>query len=118
MGSDKMIPRHVCDKPFTIRFPDRSEWKKVFQPDSKGGLIWYTDCSKTKNGTGAGVYCHETRRELSFSLGQYIIVFQAEVYTIKACAVENLYRDSKNGNIYILSDSKAAIKALGQHQMT
>jgi hypothetical protein len=22
MGSDKMIPRHVYDKPFTIRFPD------------------------------------------------------------------------------------------------
>jgi hypothetical protein len=25
MGSDKMIPRHVYDKPFTIRFPGRSE---------------------------------------------------------------------------------------------
>jgi hypothetical protein len=25
MGSDKMIPRHVYDKPFTITFPDRSE---------------------------------------------------------------------------------------------
>jgi hypothetical protein len=25
MGSNKMIPRHVCDKPFMIRFPDRSE---------------------------------------------------------------------------------------------
>jgi hypothetical protein len=35
-GSDKMIPRHVYDKPFTIRFPDRSEWKKGFEPDRKG----------------------------------------------------------------------------------
>jgi hypothetical protein len=25
MGSDKMIPKRVYDKPFTIRFPDRSE---------------------------------------------------------------------------------------------
>jgi hypothetical protein len=48
MGSDKMIPRPAYDKPFTIRFPDRSEWKKGFQPDRKGGLIWYTDGSKTK----------------------------------------------------------------------
>jgi hypothetical protein len=48
MGSNKMIPRHVYDKPFTIRFPDRSEWKKGFQPDRKDGLIWYSDCSKTK----------------------------------------------------------------------
>jgi hypothetical protein len=48
MGSNKMIPRHVYDKPFTVRFPDRSEWKKGFQTDKKGGLIWYTDGSKTK----------------------------------------------------------------------
>jgi hypothetical protein len=27
MGSDKMIQRHVYDKPFTIRLPDESEWK-------------------------------------------------------------------------------------------
>jgi hypothetical protein len=42
MGSDRMIPRHVCDKAFNIRFPDRSEWK-VFLPDRTEGLIWYTD---------------------------------------------------------------------------
>jgi hypothetical protein len=27
LGSDKMIPKHVYDKPFMIRFPDRSDWK-------------------------------------------------------------------------------------------
>jgi hypothetical protein len=42
MGSNKMIPRYVYDKPVMIRFPDRSEWKEGFQPDRKGGLIWYT----------------------------------------------------------------------------
>jgi hypothetical protein len=44
----KMITRHVYDKPLTIRFPDRSEWKNGFQPDRKGGLIWYTGGSMTK----------------------------------------------------------------------
>jgi chromosome condensin MukBEF complex kleisin-like MukF subunit len=58
------------------------------------------------------------RRELSFSLEQYPTVFQAEVYAIKACAVENLDKDYKNRNICILSESQAAIKALGQHQIT
>jgi hypothetical protein len=48
--------------------------------------------------------------KLSFSLGQYTTVFQAEVYAIKACAVENLGRDYENRNTYILSDSQAAIK--------
>jgi hypothetical protein len=56
MGSDKMIPRHIYDKHFTIRFPDRSEWKVGFQSNRKGGLIWYTDGSKTNKGTGIGVY--------------------------------------------------------------
>jgi ribonuclease HI len=79
-------------------------------------LIWYTDGSKTKNGIGAGVYCHGTRRKLSLSLGQYTTVFQAEVYVIKACAVENLDSDYKNRNICILSE--AAIEALGKYQIT
>jgi ribonuclease HI len=57
-------------------------------------------------------------RKLIFSLGQYTTVFQAEVYAIKACSVENLNGNYKNSNIYILSDSQAAIKALGKHQIT
>jgi hypothetical protein len=36
MGFDKMIPKHVYDKPFSIRFADRSEWKEGFQPDKNG----------------------------------------------------------------------------------
>jgi hypothetical protein len=32
--------------------------------------------------------------------------------------IENLDRNYTNGNIYILSDSQAAIKALGNHQIT
>jgi hypothetical protein len=39
MRTDKMIPRHVYCKAFTVRFPDRIEWKDGFQPDRKGGLI-------------------------------------------------------------------------------
>jgi hypothetical protein len=103
MGSDKMTPRHVYEKPFTIRLPERSEWKEGFEPDRKGGLIWFTDGSKTNKGTGTGVCCYGTRRKLSFSLGQYTTVFQAEVYAIKACADENIDRNYKNRNIYILS---------------
>jgi hypothetical protein len=48
----------------------------------------------------------------------YRAVFLAGVYTIKACAVENLERNCKNRNIYILSDSQAAIKALGKNHIT
>jgi ribonuclease HI len=55
---------------------------------------------------------------VSALVSQYTTVFPAEVYAIKACAVENLDRNYKNKNIYILSDSQAAIKALGKHQIT
>jgi hypothetical protein len=103
MGSDKMIPRHVYDKPFMVRFPDRSEWKKGFQPDRKGRLIWYTDGSKTNNGIGFGVYCYGSGWKISFSLWQYTTVFQAEVYAINTCTVKNLNRNYKNRNIYFLS---------------
>jgi hypothetical protein len=30
MGTDKMVPRNVYVKSFTIRLPDRREWKKGF----------------------------------------------------------------------------------------
>jgi hypothetical protein len=44
-------------------------------------------------------------------------VFQAEVYAIKACTDENIDRNYKNKNIYILSDRQAAIEALDKHQI-
>jgi hypothetical protein len=40
MGSDKMILRHVSDKPFRIRLSDRSEWKKEVSTRQKEGANW------------------------------------------------------------------------------
>jgi hypothetical protein len=34
-----MILRHVCDKPFMIGIPDRSESKEGFQPNWKGANL-------------------------------------------------------------------------------
>jgi hypothetical protein len=36
MRSDKMTPKYVYDKPFTIRISDRREWKEGFQPTERG----------------------------------------------------------------------------------
>jgi hypothetical protein len=106
MWSDKIISRYVYDKSFTIRFPDRSEWKEGFQLYRKGRLIWYTDGFKI--------------RKKALELEHWTIhkSMQAEVYAIKACAVENLDTECKIRNIYILSERQATIKALGQHQIT
>jgi ribonuclease HI len=112
-----MIQRLVYEKPFMVRFPDRSEWKDEFQSNRKGGLIWYTDGSETNKGTGAGICGYGIRQKLSLRLGKYTTVFQVEVYTIKACAVEALDTDYKNRNIYILSHSQAAVKTFDNYQI-
>jgi hypothetical protein len=72
--------------------------------------------SKINNGTGAGVYGHGVRKKLSFTFGQYTTVFQAEVYAIKACTIENLDRCYRNRNICILLCRQAAIKSLDNYQ--
>jgi hypothetical protein len=69
MGSDKMILKRVYDKPFTIRFPDGSEWKKGFQPDRNGGLIWYTDGSKEKKALELGCIAKEQGGNLVLAFG-------------------------------------------------
>jgi hypothetical protein len=51
-------------------------------------------------------------KEHSFSLGIHATVFQAEMCAIKACAMENTEKGYKSRNIYILSNSQAAIKSL------
>jgi ribonuclease HI len=63
------------------------------------------------------VYGYGIRQKLIFSIGKYTIVFQAEMYAIKACAVQNVDRDYTNKHIYILSDSQAVIETLGNYQI-
>jgi hypothetical protein len=46
--------------------------------------------SEMNKDTAIGVYGYSTRHKHSFSFMQYISVFQAEVYAIKASMAENL----------------------------
>jgi ribonuclease HI len=75
------------------------------------------DGSKTNEGTGAEVYKWGSRKGHSFSLGLHTMVFQAEIYAIKACIIENIEKGYRGRNIYILSGSPAAIKALNNFQI-
>jgi hypothetical protein len=112
VGSDKMLLRYVYHKPFTVKFPDKYEWKNRFNPDNKGCLVWCADGYKTNKGTGAGVYRWGSSRGNSFSCEFHTTVFQAEIYTIKAQIMDNIEKSYTGKNIYILSYSQAAIKAL------
>jgi hypothetical protein len=52
------------------------------------------------------------RRKLSFGHGQYTTIFLAEIYAIGSCTSGKVNRNYEDRNIYILSDSHAALKAL------
>jgi ribonuclease HI len=117
MSSDRMRPRYAYHKPFTVKFPDKCECQNGFNPDNKEGLVWYTDGSKTNKGSGTGVYRWGSRRGHSFSLGLHTTVFQAEIYAIKACIMQNIEKGYTGRNIFILSDSQADIKALDSYQI-
>jgi len=105
MGSDMMLPRKAYHKPFTVKFPDKCKWQNRFNADDSGGLVWYTDRSKTNKGTVAGVCRWGLRRGHRFNLRFHITVFQSEMYAIKACIMENVEEDYTGSNIYILSNS-------------
>ncbi|XP_046142905.1 uncharacterized protein LOC123988103 [Osmia bicornis bicornis] len=77
-----------------------------------GGLVWFTDGSKTSIGTGAGIAGESPRVEITHKLGHHVTAFQAEVFAIWACAKYNLERAHSGKHIYICSGSLAALEAL------
>jgi len=91
----------------------REEWTKgPGTPSVVKGLVWFTDGSRTAEGTGAGVYGESVNRRLSFSLGKHATVFQAEVYAILACVHEIETEDWPEKYVCICPNSQAALKAL------
>jgi hypothetical protein len=75
--------------------------------------MWYKEASKNGTGIRAGEYGLGMRRKFSFSLGQYVTTFLAEVYAIKARVLENI-----NRNIYTKLDSQTALQALVFSRLT
>jgi hypothetical protein len=73
-----------------VRFPDKCEQQFGLNSDNKGGLVWHTDGSKTNEGIAAGVYSWGSRRGHIIRLGLPTTAFQAEIYAIKACVMENI----------------------------
>ncbi|KAJ8910213.1 hypothetical protein NQ315_014504 [Exocentrus adspersus] len=101
-----------------VEIPSREVWNQ--DPDAlvSHGLVWFTDGSKTLEGTGAGVRGVRPRVELSFPLGKHASVFQAEVFAISACVSKNLKRGYSNQHIQICTDSQAALHALKSPRIT
>jgi len=114
MGVDAMRPAAFNFEPkYTVTILIREEWTKgTGTPPAVKGLVWFTDGSKMKEGTGAGVYRQSVGRRLSFSLGRYATVFQAEIYAILACVNKIQFQSRPEKHVSICSDSQVALKAL------
>ena len=112
MGVDVMRPAFNLEPKYMVTMLTREDWTRSSGslPEIKG-LIWYTDGSKME-GTGAGVFGQSVKRRLSFSLGRYTTVFQAEIYAILACVHEIQFQNRPEKYVSICSDSQAALKAL------
>jgi len=86
MGVDVMRPIFNLEPKYRVTILNRVVWTKgPGAPPEIKGLVWFTDGPKMEEGPRAGVYGQSLRRRLSFSLGRYATVFQAEIYGILAC---------------------------------
>jgi ribonuclease HI len=112
MGVDATRPTFNFEPRYRVTIPHSEDWVKgPAAPPEVKGLVWYTDGSKMKGDRG-GVYGQSVERRLSYPLGIYVTVFQAEIYTILACVYETQSLDLPKKHVSICSDIQAALKSL------
>ncbi|VEN55699.1 unnamed protein product [Callosobruchus maculatus] len=74
---DHITPKYIFNKKFETIIRDRD----FFEVNNlHREIVWYTDGTKTEQGTGAGIFGRRTRQ--SIPLGKYASIFQSEVYAI------------------------------------
>jgi hypothetical protein len=113
MGVDFMRPAFNLEPKYRVTLLTREDWMKgTGVPPVVKGLVWFTDESRMGGGARAGVYGQSVGRRLSFSLGKYVTVFQAEIFAILAYAYEIQDHHRSERYVIICSDSQAALNAL------
>ena len=108
-----MRPVYNLEPKYRVTMLAREDWtRSPGTPSAVKGLVWFTDGSRTAEGTGVGVYGQSVNRRLSIPLGKHATVFQVEEYAILACAQEIEAQDRPEKYFSICSDSQAALKAI------
>jgi len=101
-----MRPVFNLEPKYRVTMLTREDWTRGSGPPPEiKGLVWYTDGSRME-GTGAGVYGQSVKRRLSFPLGRYTTVFQAEIYAILACVHEIQLQNRPEKYVSICSDRR------------
>jgi len=108
-----MRPVFNLEPKYRVTMLTREDWTNgTGAPPAVKELIWFTDGSKMREGTRAGVYGQSVGRRHSLPLGRYAPVFQDEIYAILACVHEIQTQNRSENYINICSDSQAVLKAL------
>ena len=81
--TDLLVDKLMFDRLFKISFPEREHYSSN-QHIIKNTLRWYTNGSKTNEGTGAGIHGPNYYETLDFD--DHATVFQTEVVALSRCA--------------------------------
>ena len=112
-GVNVMRPVFNFEPKYRVTTLTREDWTiATGTPPVVKGIVWFTDGSKMKEGIGAGFYGQSMGRRLSFSLGRYATVFQADIYAILTCVYKIQFQSKPEKYVSICSDSQAALQAL------
>lgn len=109
---DHMTPAAVQNHSYGVIIPTREDWQQGFLMHLGAECVVFTDGSLCEGLAGAGIFSASLELELSFSLGQDVTVFQAEIFAIAAGASACLEMDVRDTRIVICVDSQAALVAL------
>jgi ribonuclease HI len=119
MRVDVRKPVFNLEPKYWVTMLTREEWTRgPGTPPAVKGLVWFTDGSRTAEGTKAGVYGQSANRRLRISLGKHATVLQAEEYVILACVHETETQGWPEKHVSICSDNQAALKALRAAKMS
>ncbi|XP_017468200.1 PREDICTED: uncharacterized protein LOC108360437 [Rhagoletis zephyria] len=108
---DYCVPRLTFTKGYSVTLPSRESWLEGV-PGSRDAIRFYTDGSKLENRVGGGVYSEKLGIKRSFRLPDHCSVFQAELAAIQEAVDSLKLAVIATTEIYIYSDSQAALMAL------
>ena len=111
---DVMFPKVGFDRGYSVKVPSREDWERGGVTGPEGGLVIFTDGSKTVSGTGAGFFSEEPVLDRSYRLEGHVTVFQAEVFAILKASESA--KEIPAESITMCSDSRAALLALASRR--
>lgn len=106
--NDRIPKQFVFDKKYKIQLYENNLCEGL----TSNELRIFTDGSKTKSGTGSGIFSEDFNMHISVPLGSHNTVFQAECMGILVATHAIAARQVRDHSIRILSDSMAVLQAL------